>query len=149
LIFFVGNKASPNIYGAINRGNLLLSRDEPQSDDASINESNREEKDKHQDENETEGATIDEPKRAEKDEPKSALIDDSKSKEKEIPIEGRYSNDMSVVNDPVQGEDSEDGEDDTETTETDDSEGEDQHDALMTCIPELVHQICNSDSSDM
>lgn len=108
-----------------------------------------------------EDANIDESKRTEKDEPQSARIDDSKPKEKDIPIEGIYSNDMVGVNDPVQGKDSEDGEDsmldtevdqdDTQTTESEDSEGEedeDQHDTLMTCIPELVHQICNSDSSD-
>ena len=53
-------------------------------------------------------------------------------------IEGRYSNVMVVVNNPVLGEDSEDFEDDTETTESDDSEAEedeDQHATLMTCIP--------------
>lgn len=98
--------------------------------------------------NEPQGATIDEPKRSEKDEPQSSHIDDSKPKENETLIEGRYSNDMVVVNDPVQGENSADGADDTETTESDDSEGEDQHDTRMTCIPELLHQICNSDSSD-
>jgi hypothetical protein len=38
--------------------------------------------------------------------------------------------------------------DDTQTTESDDMEEDDEGDALMTCIPELVHQIGNSDSSD-
>jgi hypothetical protein len=159
---FPGNKASPSISGAINPGILLLTQDEPQSDDASINESNQEEKGKLQDEsasikdlkpqeNEPQCATIDLPKRAEKDELQSAHINDSKPKEKETPKEGRYSNDIVVVNDPVQGEDSEDGGDDTETTESEDSDCEEdevQHDTIMTCIPKLVHQICNSNSTD-
>jgi hypothetical protein len=158
---FLGKKASPSISGATNPGILLLSQDEPQSD-VSSNESNREEKDKPQDasasineskpeENELQGATIDEPKRAEKDEPQNDRIDNPKPKEEDSLLEGSYSNDMVAGNDPVQGEGSEDGEDDTETTESEDSEGEedkDQYDSVMTYIPELIHQICNSDSSD-
>jgi hypothetical protein len=149
---------------------VLPTHDEPLSDTSS-NESYREEKDKSQDasasvnesepeENEPQGANIDESKRAKKDESKRAekdesqraSIDNSTPKKEDAPIEESNSNDMVVVNNPVlRGQDNENGENETETMESDDSEGEedeDQHDTLMTCIPELVHQICNSDTSD-
>jgi hypothetical protein len=107
-----------------------------QSDDASINESNREEKDKHQDER-MKVPLIDEPKEQRRMSLRVPFFIETPNRKEGAYIEGRYSKHV-MVNDPVQGEDSEDGEDDTETAESDDSEGEedeDQHDTFMTLHP--------------